>query len=115
MLFNKRNGITNVDSNEFLRYTSSRSSGKYAGIYNSAGFTAHENFNMVTENIVPTSIHKVGSSGISHYGGIFNRKGTLERALKLQDLGLGNTSLRQAMLGFTNLGADVMQETVSAN
>ena len=73
------NGSLKPSDPDYIRYTASTRS---AGVYNSLGFTAHENFNLLQENIVPTIIHNRGiggnGAGIFHYGGINHLKRLVE-------------------------------------
>ncbi len=60
--------LNNTLNTDGVRYTSSginKSKPQNNGIYNIAGFTAHENYNLKFEHFVPTDLHHL----ISHDGG----------------------------------------------
>ncbi|MCR5019451.1 hypothetical protein [Ruminococcus sp.] len=54
--------LNDVFGTNGVRYTSTS---KKTGLFNSSGFTAHENYNMMYEHFVPTELHDI----ISHSGG----------------------------------------------
>ena len=100
-------GLSPSDPN-YLRYTSSGPSN--GGKYNVLGFTAHENFGLTKENIVPTFIHNPGKggngSGLFHYGGIEHMKRMVE-AIPVID----NTIFRNI---FINTGKEAITISVGS-
>lgn len=76
------NGL-DPSSQDYVWFTSSGKSS--SGQYNLMGFTAHENFNLTQENIVPTLIHNSGKggngAGLFHIGGIEAQKRRVETAM----------------------------------